>query len=188
MIQAGLSSAIESLQCSTLTELAFVSLALPDFADRIISARNDGASVISIATSAQTLQRGAALAAGTTEFLQSGPVDPDQLAARIEFLVTGSALPASLELDSKRGQVTLYDNIHPVSERETVLLQVLLAVRGGFVTHEALLAAVWQGRYDDRQHLRVAINRLRRRIEPEPDMPRYLLSEPAIGYRIGCPR
>jgi len=29
--------------------------------------------------------------------------------------------------------------------------------------------------------------RMRRRIEPEPDMPRYLLSEPAIGYRIGCP-
>lgn len=186
-MQAGLPSAFESLRCSTIPELAFVSLALPDFADRIISARNEGASVISIATSAQTMQRGAALAAGTTEFLQSGPVDPDQLCARIALLVRGSALPASLELDTEHGHVTVDDTIHPVSDRETALLQVLLAAKGGYVTHAALLAAVWQGRYDDRQHLRVAINRLRRRIEPEPDMPRYLLSEPAIGYRIGCP-
>jgi len=187
-MQAGLPTAFESLRCNTLPALAFVSLALPDSADRILSARHEGASVLSIATSAQTVQRRAALALGTTEFLQSGPIDPEQLSARIEFLVTGSALPALLELDIERGQVTVDDTVHPVSERETALFQVLLAAKGGFVKHEALLAAVWQGRYDDRQHLRVAINRLRRRIEPEPDMPRYLLSEPAIGYRIGRPR
>jgi len=187
LVEAGLVGIVESLRCSIVPPVNFVSLSLPDFADRIVRARADGSLVISLGTIAQTVQRAAALAAGSTEFLTTGPLDRAQLAARIRLLCRGHALPASLALDSRTRQLTVEGAKYRLGDRELALVQALLAVRGGYVTHEALLKAVWQGRYDDRQHLRVAINRLRRRIEPEPDMPRYLLSEPAIGYRIGCP-
>ncbi len=133
------------------------------------------------------MQRSAALAAGSAEFLKTGPLEPAQLAARLRLICCGDALPASLTLDRDEARLTVDGIVHALTEREMALMQALLAARGGYVTHDALLQAVWQGRYDDRQHLRVAINRLRRRVEPEPDMPRYLLSEPGIGYRIGCP-
>ena len=56
---------------------------------------------------------------------------------------------------------------------------------GKVVTHRVLLHAVWGPAYDAESHyLRVFINQLRRKIEPDPSRPRYLLTEPGIGYRL----
>jgi two-component system KDP operon response regulator KdpE len=56
---------------------------------------------------------------------------------------------------------------------------------GKVVTHRSLLHAVW-GEYASEQdeYLRVLINRLRRKIEPAPRQPRYIVTEPWVGYRF----
>jgi len=63
---------------------------------------------------------------------------------------------------------------------------VFLAQQGGkVVTHKELLKAVWGDMYgDEREYLRVFISQLRRKIEPEPLRPTYILTEPGVGYRF----
>ncbi len=168
-----------------LINVVFVSLDTPDSLHAIGDLRNKGCMVLALATIAQKRQRMAALAAGAHEFLTTGPIDPAQLSARLTLLATGSALPAGIAMDAGQGSLLLAGASHQLSERDYRLIAMLVEARGGVVSHDALLERVWDGRYTDRQHLRVAIRRLRKRIEPEPDLPRYLLSEPAIGYRFG---
>jgi two-component system KDP operon response regulator KdpE len=56
---------------------------------------------------------------------------------------------------------------------------------GRAVPHRLLLAAVWGPDHDLETHcLRVFINRLRRKIEPDPRQPRTILTEPGVGYRL----
>ncbi|MBS7671062.1 response regulator transcription factor [Croceicoccus gelatinilyticus] len=167
--------------------IAFVSLDLPDAPDRIATRLRAGRKVIAPATVARKSQRVAALSLGAHEFLTLGPLDPDQLSARLDLLAGRSALPVDMALDARCGVLSLGDGAHALNEREARLFAVLLDRRGGFATHDELLQEVWGSREYDRQKLRVLINRLRKRIEPEPDMPRYLLAEAAIGYRIGRP-
>lgn len=164
-----------------------VSLSAQNACDTIRSLKRENHIVLALGTISQKAMRIAALAAGADEFLITNPVDPAQLVARLDFLTQGCALPDQIILRDD-GSLTLDGAQHRLSSRETALVGALRDARGGFVTHDALLDRLWDGRYSDRQHLRVAINRLRRRIEPEPDLPRYLLSEPAIGYRLGTGR
>jgi two-component system KDP operon response regulator KdpE len=56
---------------------------------------------------------------------------------------------------------------------------------GKVLTHRALLGAVWGGDYTEQnEYLRVFIRQLRKKIEPDPHTPRYILTEPWIGYRF----
>jgi two-component system KDP operon response regulator KdpE len=56
---------------------------------------------------------------------------------------------------------------------------------GKVLTHRALLGAVWGGDYTEQpEYLRVFIGQLRKKIEPDPSNPRYILTEPWIGYRF----
>jgi two-component system KDP operon response regulator KdpE len=56
---------------------------------------------------------------------------------------------------------------------------------GKIVTHRALITAVWGAGYgDDTRNLRVFMVQLRRKIEPDPSYPTYILTEPGIGYRF----
>ena len=62
---------------------------------------------------------------------------------------------------------------------------MLVSNAGKVVTHTHLLAEVWGAGYDDASHLlHVKISNLRRKLEPEPSQPRYLLTEPGVGYRL----
>ena len=59
---------------------------------------------------------------------------------------------------------------------------------GRVVTHRQILAAVWGPAHaDDTQYLRVFVGQLRAKIEPNPDVPRLILTEPGIGYRLWAP-
>ena len=166
-------------------KLACVSLDLPDAPDRIAARLATGRIVLALASPSRKSQRQAALAAGVHEFLETGPIAPAQMEARLRLLGEGSALPAGIALDRQARRLSLHSQEISLTERETILLDMLMTAKGGFVPHAALLGAAWGQNATERQYLRVAINRLRRRIEPEPDLPRYILSEPAIGYRIG---
>jgi two-component system KDP operon response regulator KdpE len=56
---------------------------------------------------------------------------------------------------------------------------------GAVLTHRRLLAAIWGGDYTEQtEYLRVFIGQLRKKIETNPASPRYILTEPWIGYRF----
>jgi two-component system, OmpR family, KDP operon response regulator KdpE len=64
------------------------------------------------------------------------------------------------------------------------LLEVLVRNRGQLVTQRQLLQGVWGEQYQtEGNYLRVYVARLHRKLEPDPSRPRYLLTEPGIGYR-----
>ena len=64
------------------------------------------------------------------------------------------------------------------------ILETLARHGGGIVTHSALLKEVWGPSRDDSRALRVYIGTLRRKLEPEPSRPKFIVTEPNIGYRL----
>ena len=72
-----------------------------------------------------------------------------------------------------------------LSPREYDLLKILVQNAGRVVTHQQILREVWgPAHVEDTQYLRVYIGQLRHKLEPNPDEPRYLLTEPGVGYRL----
>jgi two-component system KDP operon response regulator KdpE len=68
---------------------------------------------------------------------------------------------------------------------EFALLAQLVAHAGKVLTHRMLLQRVWGAEYgDEAEYLRVYMGRLRHKLEPDPAHPRYLLTEPGVGYRF----
>jgi two-component system KDP operon response regulator KdpE len=82
----------------------------------------------------------------------------------------------SVEVDGK--QVRL-------SPKEFELLAFLIRNSGKVLTHRTLLAKIWGGNYTDQtEYLRVFVRHLRKKIEPDPAKPRYILTDPWVGYRF----
>jgi two-component system KDP operon response regulator KdpE len=76
------------------------------------------------------------------------------------------------------------DEIH-LTPIEYKLLTTLIHHRGKVMTHRQLLMEVWGPSHSDQNHyLRIYILQLRRKIETDPNRPRYILTEPGIGYRL----
>lgn len=72
-----------------------------------------------------------------------------------------------------------------LTPKEFDLLRYLLANPNVAIPHTKLLQAVWGPDYGDQvEYLRVFVNQLRKKIEPDPSKPRYLLTEPWVGYRF----
>ena len=68
---------------------------------------------------------------------------------------------------------------------EYALLTALATQAGRVLTHSWLLEQIWGAGYEENvQNLHVFISQLRRKIEPAPARPRYILTEPGIGYRF----
>ena len=75
-----------------------------------------------------------------------------------------------------------------LSPHEFDLLRVLAQNQGKLLTHRMLLREVWGPAYQVEAHyLHVYVSHLRRKIEPDPSSPRYLLTEPGAGYRLVAP-
>ena len=65
------------------------------------------------------------------------------------------------------------------------LLRMLVKHAGKVLTHDQLLRAVWGTAYESETHmLQVNISNLRRKIEPDPSRPSYIVTEPGVGYRL----
>ncbi|MDT0576678.1 winged helix-turn-helix domain-containing protein [Croceicoccus sp. F390] len=172
-------------------DLACIFLSGGNAMDHISACKEQGRTALALATTAQVTARVQAFNAKTDEFLTIGPIDPAELAARIKLLATGAAVPAEVRLihtgvPQDNATLVLDSRTFALQGREIKLMQMLLDAQGGFVTHTSLLTKLWGEQARNRRHyLRVVVSKLRGRIEPEPELPRYILTEPAIGYRLG---
>ncbi len=93
-----------------------------------------------------------------------------------------------VEIDFRARCLTSHSKQIRLSSKEFDLLSYLAAHPNRVIPHEELLHAVWGPEYgEEREYLRVFINRLRKKIEPSPQEPRYLIKEPWIGYSLKLP-
>lgn len=98
--------------------------------------------------------------------------------------VAPSFTVGELTVDFARRRVTLAGETVPLTPIEYKLLAAVASHPGRVVTHRALLGAIW-GPYRDEAHLvRVHMANLRRKLERDPARPKYLITEPGVGYRL----
>ncbi len=72
-----------------------------------------------------------------------------------------------------------------LTPKEYELLLYFLRNPGKVLTHRVLLGAIWGGEsVDQNEYLRVFIGQLRKKLEPDPAKPRYIITDPWVGYRF----
>jgi len=138
-----------------------------------------------------------ALDAGADDYV-SKPFSMQELMARIRAALRRTPGAAEvgphgfasedLEIDFAGRRVRVKDKSVRLTPKEFDLLRHLVAHGGKPVPHRELLQAVWGPDYgDETDYLRVFINHLRKKIEPDPSRPKYVLTEPWVGYRFAMP-
>jgi len=134
----------------------------------------------------------AALDAGADDYLTK-PFGTGELMARMRVVMRRIGVKPdepviqvdNLKMDLSRRLVTVDDNQISLTPTEYEILRLLLQNAGKVLTHRQLLKQVWGTTYESEMHiLRVNISNLRRKIEPDPSRPHYLMTEPGVGYRI----
>lgn len=98
-------------------------------------------------------------------------------------------LAGDLTVDFARRIVTLRGEEVKLTKTEYEILRYLAQNADRVITHRQLLREVWGPEYEDEpQYLRVHIGHLRQKIEVSPTRPRYIITEPGVGYRLRTPR
>jgi len=138
----------------------------------------------------------AALDAGADDYVVK-PFGMPELLARIRAALRRTAqaeeLPplvtADLNVDFSARRVAVRDRPVHLTPKEFDLLRQLVAGQGKPLSHRRLLQSVWGPDYgEETEYLRVVINQLRKKLEADPAHPRYILTEPWVGYRFEIPR
>jgi len=174
-----------------ITDLAMPNLGGLELCRRLRAASDVPIIVLSVRGEEQTKVQ--ALDAGADDYVTK-PFGMDELLARIR-----AALRRQRATDSRSQMLEVGDfridlEAHTITQigkevhltpKEFDLMVHLVRNAGKVLTHRALLGAVWGGDYTEQnEYLRVFIGQLRKKIEPDLSEPRYILTEPWIGYRF----
>jgi len=179
-------------------DVVIVDLGLPDMDGlEVIRRMREWTAVPVIVLSARGQERDkvTALDAGADDYV-SKPFGAGELLARIRVALRHTAgashegedaafTVGDLEVDQLRRHVTMRGVEIKLTPIEYKLLTTLVRHAGKVVTHQQLLREVWGPSHDDQPHyVRVYMAHLRHKLETEPARPRYLLTEPGVGYRL----
>lgn len=177
-------------------ELVILDLGLPDRDGmELIGEIRSFSAVPILVLSSRSDEKGkvTALDLGADDYV-SKPFGVDELMARMRTalrhrLASEGSPPVfssgGLSVDMLRRRVSLDGREVRLSRKEYDILRELVVHAGKVLTHRHLLKAAW-GRETgvDVQYLRVYVRQIRQKIEPVPEQPRYLLTEPGVGYRL----
>jgi two-component system KDP operon response regulator KdpE len=148
--------------------------------------------IIIVSVREQERDKIAALDAGADDYLTK-PFGVGELMARLRVALRRSAqidmepvfTTGELVIDLNQREVRLNDQILSLTPTEYDLLRTLAKHAGKVLTHDQLLRSVWGTAYESETHmLQVNISNLRRKIEPDPSRPIYIVTEPGVGYRL----
>jgi two-component system KDP operon response regulator KdpE len=193
----------EALQLltGTLPDLMLLDLMLPDM-DGLEVCRNARQftmlPIIVLSAVGEEKRKVEALDLGADDYLTK-PFGMNELLARIRAALRrsrpvkgvgsdGPIIVGDLRIDAGRRQVAIGDREVGLTPTEFNLLCQLAASPGQAFTHQTLLQQVWGREYfDESEYLHVYVGRLRRKIEPDPARPAYILTIPGVGYKLREP-
>jgi len=150
--------------------------------------------IIVVSAVGQEAEKIDALDAGADDYVTK-PFAIGELLARLRAVLRRAG-PATepvvqigdLRVDLEKRAVTADGNDVHLTPHEFDLLRVLAQNEGKLLTHQTLLREVWGLAYQrESSYLHVYVSQLRRKIEPDPARPRYILTEPGAGYRLVDP-
>lgn len=178
-------------------DLIVLDLGLPDIEGTEVCRRvraESGAPIIILSARGAEADKVAALDLGADDYVTK-PFGPEELLARIRVALrrvfsteespVGRLQLGDLTIDFDRRRVIRGDDEIRLTPKEFDLLALLAHNADRVLTHRGILKAVWgSNAVNQPEHLWVLMGQLRKKIEPDPAHPRYLLSEPWVGYRL----
>jgi two-component system, OmpR family, KDP operon response regulator KdpE len=178
-------------------DLVVLDLGLPDLEGVEVCRRIRKQSkmpIVVLSARAGEADKVAALDIGADDYVTK-PFSAEELLARIRVAlrrVSEAAAPevervevGGLTIDYGRHRVVRGDDEIRLTPKEFELLALLARNADRVLTHRAILKAIWgPNAVDQPEHLWVLVAQLRKKIEPDPSKPRYLVSEPWVGYRF----
>jgi two-component system KDP operon response regulator KdpE len=155
--------------------------------------QQSGVPIILLSAVGEQAKKVEALEAGADDYVTK-PFDLDELLARIRSVLrraigaqgaTPTFTAGNLSINFDRREVQLDGRPVKLTPTEYDLLKFMIENAGKVLTHRMILTAVWGPAYADQaQYLRVFVGQLRKKLEKNPALPRFILTDSGVGYRF----
>ena len=179
-------------------DLVILDLGLPDMKGhellRVIRERHETVPVVVLSSRGDEAGVVEAFDLGADDYVTK-PFGMNELLARLraalrhQLAVQGERpvfRAEELSVDLVRRIVRMAERDVKLSPKEYEVLRLMVLHAGKVLTHAHILREVW-GSSTDSQYLRVYVRQLRQKLEPDPERPRYILTETGVGYRLRAP-